>query len=84
MRMINPVMRAKMKVTQVVLSEYGEKASFTCIGPNAAYPNDGLDEDNTFAKFSPSGDCTIQVANPALFGVLKPGMKFYLDFTEAE
>ena len=45
---------------------------------------DGLDEDNTFAKFSPSVDLGITIANPALWGKFAVGDKFYLDFTPAE
>ncbi len=50
---------------------------------SSAYPEDGSDEDNTYAKFSPQGDCTITVANPALLGKLTVGQKYYVDFTEA-
>jgi hypothetical protein len=48
------------------------------------YPEDGLDEDNTFAKFSPSASFSITIANPALFGAFKVGEKYYLDFSKAE
>lgn len=47
------------------------------------YPVDGLDEDNTYAKFSPSADFRLSVANPALLGQFKPGQKYYIDMTEA-
>jgi hypothetical protein len=77
-------MRAKMVVTQVTLTTYGEKVELTCVAKSGSYPADGLDEDNTFAKFSPSGGTIIQIANPALFGALKPGEKYYLDFTKAD
>lgn len=48
------------------------------------YPVDGSDEDNTYAKFSPSADFRLLVANPALFGSYKPEQKFYIDMTPAE
>lgn len=48
------------------------------------YPEDGSDEDNTFAKFSPGAHLSINIANPALFGKFKVGDKFYVDFTPAE
>ena len=48
------------------------------------YPEDGSDEDNTFAKFSPSGSLELVVANPALIGQFNPGDTYYLDFTKAE
>jgi len=47
------------------------------------YPADGSDEDNSFAKFSPSVSMDFHVANPALFGKFEPGQKFYVDFTPA-
>ena len=47
------------------------------------YDQDGLDEDNTFAKFSPGVSLTINVANPALWGQFKVGDKFYVDFSPA-
>jgi hypothetical protein len=48
------------------------------------YPEDGSDEDNTFAKFSPGANLSIHIANPALFGQFKVGDKYYADFTPAE
>lgn len=47
------------------------------------YPEDGSDEDNTFAKFSPSANLSINIANPDLFGKFNVGDKFYVDFTPA-
>lgn len=49
-----------------------------------AYPSDGSDEDNTYAKFSPSGSLSLTVANPALVGKFAEGEKYYLDFTKAD
>lgn len=77
-----PTMRAKMIVNQVTLTTYGEKVELACVSKSSGYQSDGLDEDNTFARFSPSGSCVIQIANPALFGAIKPGEKYYLDFTK--
>lgn len=48
------------------------------------YDETGLDEDNTFAKWSPGATLAINIANPALWGKFKPGDKFYVDFTPAE
>lgn len=59
-----------------------EQMSFTCVAKNG-YDETGLDEDNTFAKWSPSGGATMTVLNPALFGKIKSGEKFYVDFTPA-
>lgn len=47
------------------------------------YDESGLDEDNTFAKYSPSATLIINVANPALFGKFEVGQAYYVDFTPA-
>lgn len=47
------------------------------------YDATGDDEDNTFAKWSPSAQLTINIANPNLFGKFTAGDKFYVDFTPA-
>jgi hypothetical protein len=36
------------------------------------------------AKFSPAGELSLTIANPALLGKIEPGQKFYLDFTPAD
>lgn len=77
-------MRAKFIVQSVEKFPAGEKLKFAAVAKSGGYPADGSDEDNTFAKFSPSASCEIYVANPALFGKFEPGQKFYVDFTPAE
>lgn len=47
------------------------------------YDAGGLDEDNTFAKFSPGANLNINIANPALWGQFKVGDRFYVEFTPA-
>lgn len=47
------------------------------------YEGVGADEDNTYARYSPSANLTINIANPELFGKFKVGDKFYVDFTPA-
>ena len=85
---IAATMRAKLQVGFVHENFYPEnvKTSETLkfhavCAPK--YDESGMDEDNTFAKFSPSADLTINIANPALFGKFKAGDRFYVDFTEA-
>ncbi len=77
-------MRAKMKVLEVKRTEAGETLMMTPVCKTSAYPADGTDEDNTFARWSPSGELTLHVTNPDLFGKIQPGEKFYVDFTKAE
>ena len=81
-------MRAKMQVTCIEVSSNpegvttGERLHFRAVA-NCPYPEDGSDENNTYAKFSPDAHLSIYVANPALFGQFKAGEAYYVDFTAA-
>jgi hypothetical protein len=77
-------MRAKVNVLGVIKHEgfNSETVEFRAV-PKPAYDSDGTDEDNTFAKFSPSAVFTIQIANPALLGKFETGQQYYVDFTPA-
>lgn len=77
-------MRAKFKLQTVTRHEGQENLKFTPVCKSGGYPPDGLDEDNTFAKFSPSGSLELTVCNPALLGKFNPGDTYYLDFTKVE
>ena len=83
-------MRAKLQVGFVQEHFYGpdKSKSQETLNMHAvcakSYPADGSDEDNTFAKFSPGANLSINIANPDLFGKFKVGDKFYVDFTPAE
>jgi hypothetical protein len=86
---MNRIMRAKFQVSNVVQNEYDGKVNsetvcFHAVAKSGAYPEDGSDEDNTFAKFSPSASCEILITNPNLFGQFRSGQKFYVDFTLAD
>jgi hypothetical protein len=75
-------MRAKMEVESLLIGKQSEKVTMKPVCAKS-YPADGSDEDNTFAKFSPSGSLELWIGNPALAGKLKPGDTYYLDFTPA-
>lgn len=89
------VMRAKMQVGFIQEHRYGpvgddgkptknmETLSMHAVCASK-YPEDGSDEDNTYAKFSPGANLSINIANPELFGKFKVGDKYYLDFSQAE
>lgn len=77
-------MRAKFQVSSVEQFAGSEKVKFHAVAKSTAYPEDGTDEDNTFAKWSPSATCEIHITNPALHGKFTPGQKFYVDFTPAQ
>jgi hypothetical protein len=80
-------MRAKFYITNI--EQFGEPVSqerlnFSAVGKSGGYGDDGLDEDNTYARFSPQGSLSLTIANPALLGKFAAGEKFYLNFTPAE
>lgn len=77
-------MRAKMSVTKVERVVGGDRVTFNAVCRSDKYPDDGSDEDNTYAKFSPQAELQIFIANPALLGVIEPGQKFYVDFEKAD
>ena len=87
--MSNATMRAKMRIQQVKKNEYGGvlqdiSLDLRAVGPNSAYPEDGSDENNTFARWTPSADLSMTISNPALFESFSVGDEFYVDFTKAE
>lgn len=76
------MMRAKLKVTKIELFESCENITMSAVCRSNGYPGDGSDEDNTYAKFTPTASLTMTINNPALLGKIKPGQKFYVDFIE--
>jgi hypothetical protein len=87
-------MRAKLQVGFVQEHFYGEKdtegkatksqETLTMHAVAASkYPEDGSDENNTYAKWSPGASLIINIANPDLWGKFKVGDEYYVDFTKA-
>lgn len=79
-------MRAKLRVGSVIPQTSGDPPSsetvvFHGVSKSSGYPEDGSDEDNTYARFSPSAHFAIVIANPNLIGKFSPGDTFYVDFT---
>lgn len=72
-----PTMRAKLKVQEVTDNGYSDKVRFSAVYGGSA-------ENNSYSKATPTADLTMQIDNPALKGVLKPGEEFYVDFTKVE
>jgi hypothetical protein len=59
-------MRAKMKViTTKKHSDTYEDLEFSAVCKNDGYPPDGSDENNTFAKYTPSATIKMAITNPA-------------------
>lgn len=78
-------MRAKLRLLKVDrVAENQETLRFAAVGPKESYAADGFDENNTFAKFTPCADLTMQVLNPILLGKFEEGQEFYVDFTRAD
>ncbi|WP_159011763.1 hypothetical protein [Bradyrhizobium sp. S69] len=76
-------MRTKMQVNKVERHPGIDVITCNAVCRSMSYPEDGSDEDNTYAKFSPNGALSLTIANPALVGKIEPGQKFYLDFVKA-
>lgn len=77
-------MRAKLKITAVHSFEGMDRLEMTAVCRSDSYPEDGSDEDNTYAKFSPTAKFEISIQNPALLGKFAVGEKYYVDFTKAD
>jgi hypothetical protein len=81
-------MRAKLQVIGVTQQKSGETVmsenlSLSAVCGKAPFGENGESEDNTYARYTPMATLTMQISNPNLFGKIKEGQKFYLDFTEA-
>jgi hypothetical protein len=77
-------MRAKMKITSINRTEHGEELTMNPVSRSGAYPINGADEDNTYARFTPTGELKLMLTNPELFGKFNPGETYHLDFTKLE
>jgi len=79
-------MRAKMQVQSVTPLDTTGQCQTVTMAPvcgNKPFGPNGESEDNTFARYSPSGSLSLTINNPDLAGKLTVGQKFYVDFTEA-
>lgn len=81
--MTEATMRAKMKVNSVKNHGDFETVTFSAVCKSDGYPEDGSDENNTFAKWTPSAELKMSITNPNLIGKIKEGDEYYLDFTKA-
>jgi len=87
--MNEPVMRAKFRVDDVSTTRdrdgniYAEVLTFKAVF-KSEYPDDGSDENNTYALWTPIAKLEMFVQNPALLGKFSVGQEFYVDFTSAQ
>ena len=70
-----------MKVESVLTTDHGETLKLHAVYGKAV---NGCDEDNTYARLTPSASLELTVTNQALLGKFKPSDKFYVDFTKIE
>ena len=86
MKMKHKNMRAKMqiKVVENLGDDDGEILHFSAVSKENGYGIDGADENNTYARFTPSAEIKIHITNPNLLGKFKVGEFYYVDFTKAE
>lgn len=74
-------MRAKMKVVSVQASGNCENIKLSAVCKKEGYPDDGSDENNSFARWTPTANLDMTITNPDLLGKITEGQEFYLDFT---
>lgn len=77
-------MRAKLRVSSVIKGDGYEDLLLNAVAKSDAYPEDGSDENNSFARWTPSAELKMTVNNPDLFGQFTEGQEFYVDFTPAQ
>ncbi|KQV28539.1 hypothetical protein ASC97_05645 [Rhizobium sp. Root1203] len=78
-------MRAKVRVSAVFPTQVGtERLMLSGVAKSdGPYPADGSDENNSFARWSPSVSIDMHIANPDLVGTFGVGDTFYVDFIPA-
>ena len=77
-------MRAKLQVSAVNKPYDGAEEVVMFPVTGKPFGPEGESEDNTYAKWSPSGELKLTITNPNLHGKFSVGQKFYADFTPAE
>lgn len=81
---MSAVMRAKLKINSIEIFDSCERLKMSAVSGKASISDQGSDEDNNYARWSPQASFEILIANPALHGQFKVGEAFYVDFTKAE
>jgi hypothetical protein len=71
------MVRAKFKCWDVKSSEGVVQVMFMAV-------TDESEENKQFWQYTPSGQLTMSITNPAAYEQFKAGAEYYLDFTEVE
>ncbi len=69
--------RAKLQVDEVKLTSWSDEVKLSAVCGKTG-------EDNSFSQATPSASFTMVVSNTNVRGFFKPGMKFYVDFTQTD
>lgn len=80
------MMVAKMVVREVIQQGEPPAVETVKLAAVTAKPFDanGENEDNSFARYTPSANLEMMIANPALLGRIKVGDTFKLTFDKCE
>ncbi len=78
------MMRAKVTV-QAINQPYkgAEEVVMRPVCATTQYGPNGENEDNTYSRYTPSGEIKLTITNPDLKGKFDFGDTFYVDFTPA-
>jgi hypothetical protein len=77
-------MRAKVAIRNVERPYAGcETITFNPVTGNEQFGPNGESENNTYARYTPSGEIKLSITNPSLHNLFQPGQEFYVDFTPA-
>lgn len=80
-----PNMRAKVHVIGVEKPYEGaEVLRFSPVVSGEQFGPNGESENNTYARYTPSGSIELHVTNPNLHGQFEAGQEYYVDFTPAQ
>lgn len=71
--------RAKFRVHSVVPLEGTDPGQTVRLHPVYS----GSEENKSFSKWTPTGEVSMTITNPAALGFFEAGKEFYLDFTPA-
>lgn len=77
-------MIAKLVISTVLSNEGQDTLTMRAVGRNEGYDEDGWDENNTYANYTPSAELVISIANPNLVGTFKPGDTFLVNFKKVD
>jgi len=74
-------MSFRVKFMVQSITDYGGDALSVSF---AAIYDPTIPEDANFTKWTPTGSITMSITNRDVIARLKPGVKFYVDFTQVE